>query len=186
LDTNFWGFFMTKYNEQFKLSVVQQYLSGTAGYKLIGQLHGLDYSMVKRWVDLYRRHGPAGLAKKFSHYNAEYRLAVLRHMWDKELSCREVAAVFNIRNAASVGLWERCYHSGGIDALTPRVRGRPQKMPNSKPPEQPLPADDEARSRAELLSELNHLRMENAYLKKLRALVQAQQQQRATARKKRK
>jgi transposase-like protein len=35
LDTNFWGFFMTKYNEQFKLEVVEQYLAGSAAYKEI-------------------------------------------------------------------------------------------------------------------------------------------------------
>jgi len=35
------------------------------------------------------------------------------------------------------------------------------------------PQKDEARSREELLAELNYLRMENAYLKKLEALTQA-------------
>jgi transposase len=44
--------------------------------------------------------------------------------------------------------------------------------------------DDEKRTREDLLVELQHLRMENAYLKKLRALVQAQQK--ATPPKKRK
>jgi len=34
---------------------------------------------------------------------------------------------------------------------------------------------DESRSREELLEEVNHLRMENAYLKKLKALVQEQE-----------
>jgi transposase len=44
------------------------------------------------------------------------------------------------------------------------------------PTTRPTPSDDdEKRSREELLAELQHLRMENAYLKKLRALVQAQQ-----------
>ncbi len=47
------------------------------------------------------------------------------------------------------------------------------------------PIDDESRTREELLAEVNHLRMENAYLKKLDALVQ-QQKQREIARKKRK
>ena len=46
------------------------------------------------------------------------------------------------------------------------------------------PPDDENRPRDELLAELNYLRMENAYLKKLQALVQAQQK--ATPPKKRK
>ena len=44
--------------------------------------------------------------------------------------------------------------------------------------------DDPNRSREELVAEVNHLRMENAYLKKLRALVLAQQ--RATPPRKRK
>lgn len=34
--------------------------------------------------------------------------------------------------------------------------------------------DDEAKSREELLAELNNLRMENAYLKKLEALTREQ------------
>lgn len=179
---------MTKYNEQFKLDVVQQYLVGNAGYKWIGKLRGLDYSMIKRWVSLYRLHGVAGLAKKVKagQYNAKFRLTVLQHMWDNELSYGQVAAVFNIRSPGCIGHWERCYHSGGIDALIPRVRGRPKKMPDSQAPKPSLPADDETRTREELLAEVNHLRMEVAYLKKLRALVQSQQAQRTSARKKRK
>ena len=44
----------------------------------------------------------------------------------------------------------------------------------SKPPAPAMPvaASDEAKSREELLAELKQLRMENAYLKKLKALTQ--------------
>jgi transposase len=175
---------MTKYNEQFKLAIVQQYLSGQAGSGALSALHGIDDSMLRRWLAVYRLHGASGLAKKFSNYNAEFKLGVLRHMWDKHLSYREASAVFNIRNPSSISLWERCYHSGGIEALHPRVRGRPKKMPDSQSPKPDLPTDDD-RSREELVAEVNHLRMEVAYLKKLQALVQSQQQQ-ASARKKRK
>ena len=177
---------MTKYTEQFKLAVIQQYLSEPAGYRSIAKHHGLHYGMVKRWVNLHQLHGAAGLAKKFSHYSAEFRLSVLQHMWDNELSYGQVAAVFNIRSPGSIGNWERCYHHGGIDALIPRVRGKPKKMPDSQLPKLQPPADDATRTREELLAEVSHLRMEVAYLKKLQALVQSQKQQRATARKKRK
>jgi transposase len=44
-------------------------------------------------------------------------------------------------------------------------------------PSQPKPPEDEKRSREDLLAELEHLRMENAYLKKLQALVQARPKQ---------
>jgi transposase len=178
LDTDFWGFFMTKYDERFKLKVVKQYLSGTLGYKALSKPLGLSHRMVSRWVDLYRRHGSAGLAKKHDHYSAEFRLAVLQHMWQHELSYGQAATVFNIRSPGSVGYWERWYHAGGMDALHPRPRGRPRKMPDSPPPKPQPSGPDETRTREELLAEVNHLRMENAYLKKLRALVQAQQQAR--------
>jgi len=178
---------MSKYSEQFKLAVVQQYLSGTVGAKEIAHEHHLPHSTVRKWVRLFQSHGTDGLAKKFSHYNADFRLSVLRHMWDAQLSYGQVAAVFNIRNAGSIGHWERCYHSGGLDALAPRKRGRPTQMP--VPPVTELPeylSDPARRTHDELVAEVNQLRMEVAYLKKLEALVQAQKQQRTEMRKKRK
>jgi transposase len=186
LDINFWGFFMAKHSEQFKLALVQQYLEGAAGYKALSEMHGVGRRLLQRWVSLFEAHGAAGLEKKFSHYDAQYRLAVLKHMWANQLSYGQVASVFNIRSPGCIGQWERCYHSGGIDALMPRKRGGSKKMPNSPLPQPQSPADDETRTREDLLAEVNHLRMENAYLKKLRALVQSQKQQRAALRKKRK
>jgi len=72
LDANFRGFFILKCNEQFKLAVVQQYLSGAAGYKTIAQSHNLLHLTVRNWVDLYREQGMDGFAKKFSYYSAEF------------------------------------------------------------------------------------------------------------------
>jgi transposase len=51
-------------------------------------------------------------------------------------------------------------------------------------PKPNAPTDDDKRSREELLAEVNQLRMELAYLKKLEALVQARPKQ--APRKKRK
>ena len=89
---------MTKYTEQFKLAVVEQYLTGAAGFVTVAHQHSLGHSLVNRWVNLYRAHGLDGLKKKFSHYSAEFKLSVLKHMWDNELSFSQVTASFNIRN----------------------------------------------------------------------------------------
>jgi len=178
---------MTKYDEQFRLSVVKQYLSGTAGSAAIGRRNSVPETMVRWWVKLYQRHGLAGLQKKFQHYDAPFRLRVLQQMWKNQWSYAETAIAFGIRNPGCLAAWERCYHSGGIDALKPRTRGRPPKMPITTPSDPPQsPVDDASRSREELLAEINQLRMENAFLKKLEALVQEEKPQRATARKKRK
>jgi transposase len=167
---------MTKYDEQFKTALVQQYLTGADGYKSIAKRHGLDHGMFRRWVLAFRAHGGDGLKKKFSHYNAEFKLSVLRHMWDNELSYGQTAALFNIRSPGSLSAWEREYRRAGLDALAARPRGRPKSMSAAPSQPEPKPADDK-RPREELLAELDHLRMENAYLKKLQALVQARQQQ---------
>ena len=166
---------MTKYDEQFKLTVVQQYLSGKGGgYTTIAHKYGLSDGLVRRWVAWFQAHGSAGLRKKFTHYSAEFKLSVLQHIWDNDLSYGQAAAQFNIRNPGILSAWERSYRTGGFEALEPALRGRPRRMaiPTTKTEE---PPEDNKRSREELLAEVNQLRMEVAYLKKLRALVQAQQ-----------
>jgi transposase len=104
-------------------------------------------------------------------------------MWKNQWSYAETAIAMGIRSAGCLAIWERCYHSGGVDALKPRKRGRPPKMPDSPNAQTHTTTDDESRSKKDLLAEIDQLRMENAYLKKLEALVQ---QQKATMRKKRK
>ena len=168
---------MTKYSEQFKLAVVQEYLSDSSdGYLAIARRHGLtSHSMVERWVLAYRHHGEAGLSKKSSRYSVEFKLSVLQHMWDNQLSITQAAARFDIRNHAMVGIWERAYRDDGVEALASRPRGRPKPVATAVKPDSP--PDDDKRSREELLAEVNQLRMELAYLKKLEALVQARPKQ---------
>jgi transposase len=149
----------------------------------LAKQHGLERGMLRRWVKWFNTYGDEAFKKKFARYSAEFKFSVLQHMWDNELSYRQVAVQFDIRSPGVLGTWERSYRNGGLEALRPRPRGRPKAMavPTAKPD---TPPDNEHRSRDELLAELEYLRMENAYLKKLQALVQARQQQ--APRKKRK
>jgi transposase len=174
---------MSKHNEQFKLSVIKDYLAKGGGSRAVARRHDVDESTVRKWVAAYRQHGERGIEKKFTHYDAQFKLSVLRHIREKGLSHREAAAVFNIRNPPSIGVWERQYYAGGIEALASRRSGRPKKMPDI-PISPESVATDQARTREQLLEEINYLRMENAYLKKLEALVQADKK--AAQRKKRK
>lgn len=162
-----------KHTEQFKLGAVECYLQGTRGLQLVSQEYGIDKSMLRRWVGLYRKHGKDGLAqRKPCPYDAVFKMSVLQHMWDNALSHTQAAAVFNVRNTQSVANWARRYQEGGVLMLE-RSRKRPSPpmpAPTSKPD---TPSDNDKRSREELLEELEYLRAENAYLKKLEALVQA-------------
>ena len=130
---------MTKYDEQFKLSVVQQYLDNHGGYKALAKQHRLDHEMVRRWVKWYQAYGVEAFRKKFSHYSAEFKLSVLQHMWDNELSYGQVAVQFDIRSPGALGIWERSYRSGGLEGLQPRSRGRPKAMPGRQQNQKNLP-----------------------------------------------
>jgi len=165
---------MTKYDESFKLSIVQSYAAGHSGFNGIARRYGLDAATVRRWVKGYELHGVDGLRKKFSHYSAAFKLSVLQRMWQEELSIRQALALFDIRGGTGViREWERQYHDGGIQALEPKPRGRMKKMPAPESAE-PLAGQSEGtRTLEQLLKENEYLRAELAYLKKLQALLQA-------------
>ncbi|WP_292370164.1 helix-turn-helix domain-containing protein, partial [Mesorhizobium sp.] len=164
------GFCMSKHSARFKRSVVDSYLCGDESYASAASKRGVDAATVRKWVALYQAHGDAGLSRKYGRYDVAFKLSVLERMWKDGLSHRQTATLFNIRNSGCLTGWEKHYHAGGIEALGPRPRGRPMSKPPA--PAVPVAASDEAKSREELLAELKQLRMENAYLKKLKALTQ--------------
>jgi transposase len=174
---------MKKYTEQFKLTVVKDYLSGSAGFTSISRQYSVPRSLVQRWVRFFRLHGVVWFKRKSGRHSAEFKLSVLKHMWENDLSYGEVSSLFDIRYQGAIGTWERSYRAGGFDALEPRPPGRPKKMPTSKENKPIALPDEETRTREELLVENRRLRMELEYVKKLDALVQSTK---AAQRKKRK
>lgn len=164
---------MVRHADEFKIEVARQYLLRRIGARSLAAQYGLDHATVRRWAERYRQHGEAGLRKKFSHYSTRFKLSVLRRMWREELSCRQVAALFDLRGGHTVvTTWERQYHEGGLDALKPKPRGRPKTMPALKSLKPVQPDAEDTRPREALLEEVKYLRAEVAYLKKLRALRQ--------------
>ncbi|WP_416360447.1 hypothetical protein [Burkholderia orbicola] len=93
-------------------------------------------------------------------------------MHEEGLSQRQAAALFNIRCFNVIGEWEDKFNQGGPKALG-RESGERRKTMSKTPFDQAKQQNtDLDRSRQDLIEELNILRMENAYLKKLDALVQ--------------
>ena len=170
-DTN-----LNKYSEQQKLDAVETYRSGDLGLRATAALHNVNFSSLRKWVSAYEAIGIAGIQRKRRQtYDLKFKLEVLQKLKSAQLSCRQAGALFNIRRSSTIASWERAYAKEGIAGLMPhqptrRERGAPVGAPRS------LPGSDGAEmpSRQELLVELEALRTENAYLKKLKALVQAQ------------
>lgn len=161
---------MAKYDEQFKLALVQRYLDGEGGYVALCNSCGVTHSMLKIWVARYRLHGSAGLAKRRNaSYSAEFKRQLLHQIRAEGISDQQAAARYDIRHASVIGLWRNQYDSGGLAALEPRRRGKPP-MPHKYPPT-PTPKDMTVE---QLIEENAYLRAELDYLKKLDALAQAE------------
>lgn len=110
---------MAKYPTRFKLKIVKQFLAGPFGGRLLARQHGLPYSMIYRWVTRFQLHGREGLAAASGRYDAATRLKVLRHMWRKDLSYSQAAALFGIGNASTIARWDRQYHDAEAPGHSP-------------------------------------------------------------------
>ena len=103
---------------------------------------------------------PKGVPNK--QYTGEFKQMVAEAVIKDKMSCREAARVFDVTNHHSVAKWERIYLTEGPEGLYIDRRGRSSKGRPAK-----FPKDVEE----DLLKEVQRLRAENAYLKKLQALV---------------
>lgn len=104
---------MAKYDGQFKLKVVLDYLSGrVGGYKTVARKYGIVGSTVQLWTDSYRLHGALGVRPKGASYGAAFKLSVLERMQREMLSLRQTAALFDIRHAGHIAKWQQQYNEG--------------------------------------------------------------------------
>ena len=156
-----------KYSDEFRLKVVLEYLSGqSGGFGTIANRYGIHHSIVKKWVHKYELHGTEGLFKAPGSYSGEFKIYVVEYMHAKNMSLKETSHYFCIPSDTTVAKWERIYYEEGPDALLEDRRGRKNmgKKNISKPKKNVNENED-------LLAEVQRLRMENEYLKKLNALV---------------
>ena len=101
--------------------------------------------------------------KPNKRYTPEFKKLVVETMMKEKLSYRETARQFEISDNKRIAAWERIYLTEGPEGFAIERRGRSSK---GRPPKQ-LPKQVEE----DLLAEVQRLRAENDYLKKLQALV---------------
>lgn len=127
--------------------------------------------------------------KKFNtKYSPEFKLSVILDMREHCLGYKETARKYGLVKQSFGGAlmtlhrWERIYLEEGAAGLAVERRGRCTKMDNpnkGRPRKKPLDKDIENDLIAEnqrLKERLEYLEMENEYLKKLDALIRAEEQ----------
>lgn len=170
---------MSKYGYKFKKEVVQAYLDGKGGYRLLAKKFGVpSMSKVKLWVDNYLALGDEGLmrSRKNQSFTFEYKLHVVELYLTSEVSYQELALQERIHNPTQIVKWVNDFRIAGPDALRPKKKGRKislessNKLSSKTESAEIVSVDTTAEHVKQLEDELLKLKIENAYLKELRRL----------------
>ena len=150
---------MPKYTKEFKIKLVMEYLSGeTGGIRKLADKYNIPKGTIENWIDKYNSGGFDNLSKKQNQNN---------------ISFRQTAEHFNIKNGSIICNWERAYRQRGLSGLEDN-RGRPKKdMTKSNKKSKPnTPINESEREELIRLREENRLlKMKIIYEKKLQALL---------------
>jgi len=165
---------MSKYSYEQKLEAVLNVTDKHMSVQSVAKNLGTCKEHVRRWVKRYEMFGAEGLLKKSGTYTGKFKQDVIEFMHQKHLSMSETAVMFGIPQDSTVGKWERIYYEEGPQALYIDNRGRKKEMSSKKSKTPKLTKETEE----DLIAEVQRLRMENAYLKKLNALVQEREKSR--------
>lgn len=160
---------MAKYSQGFKLKIVNEYLKGNLGYLLLAKKYGMPSpTPIKRWVRAYKAFGEEGLQRKnqYEEYPVQFKLDVLNFMKQTGASYQDTAIRFNMNQPSLIATWNSKFLKEGVEGLT-HAKGRSSMSKKSKAT---VTKVDKTMSREEQLERENErLRLEVAYLKKLKA-----------------
>ena len=170
---------MFKYPFEFKLKVVTYVIKGMHSYKQASDKYKIHQEQIRCWCNRYKASGEAGIKPhKPVIYDGAFKVDVVEYMYANHLSFEKTAIHFKLPSSTNVVLWKQIYDERGREYLLNsriltvedrRVK-RVKRMNNKGKSKKSSKSTD--KSKEELLNEIEELRMENDYLKKLRALVQ--------------
>lgn len=158
---------MSKYDKEFKQRVVDAYLAGEGGYRTLAKRFGVkSKTNIRKWVSAFQQFGQYGLLNKEikTTYPVPFKLDVLNYKLRTGDSFEEVARKFGIHEPPMISNWLGKWQREGIEGLSkqkgcPTLSKKPGKKSTTK----------EFTKEQQLEREIELLKAENAYLKKLRA-----------------
>lgn len=153
-----------KYTKEFKLKCVEKYKAGKPIPDPGGCKHETFQKKVRTRVRIYDSLGEKGLEHKKRAWNWKDKLEMILKVVGGN-SITEVA-ISNGLKESLLSKWYKIYQKNGIDGLKLDRRGRPPSMGKK------TKISNEEKTHDDLEKEIEYLRAENDFLKKLHALVQ--------------
>ena len=163
-----------KWKKEEKLKMVLEYKKNGFVPFVEGCSRKTMRDLIRIWAKVYDIYGESGLEHRSRHWTYEDKIYAVQRVFDGE-SYHEVAHSLGMSNITQIIIWHRKCLEFGWDGLKLDGRGRKQKM--GIKPIKPSKSNSQAEEMVELRKRLEYLEAENAYLKKLAALVQQRKAQ---------
>jgi transposase len=163
-----------KYDYTFKIECIKLITDQHYSSRSVSKQKGVPTSIVRKWLGFYKAYGLKGLLpRKNQRYSKEFKLKVLKAIDKDHLSLHQAYVKFNIPTRSTIAKWQQDFANFGVEGLQSKPRDGPKSMNTIKRkkhnPKKPLTREEE------LLQEIESLRCENDLLKKLQALIQAEE-----------
>ncbi|WP_426354723.1 helix-turn-helix domain-containing protein [Exiguobacterium sp. R-39] len=168
---------MVKYTKAFKIQVAERYLTGRDGYQGVAKEFGIARQLIRDWSRLYESWGETIFDPSYTTHSPTFKLEVLNDMATNGLSRIEAAIKYRISSPGMISNWRSTYEREGVEGLVARPKRRAPMARRKKNPEEMTKVE-------KLKERIEYLEMENAALKKLRALVQEENARRTGSRRK--
>jgi transposase-like protein len=118
------------YSKDFKLSVVEEYISGKYSFSDLSAKHNISNEVIRNWVDKWyngieiQDYNPKGdvYTMKSRKTTFEERLEIVKWVIDNNMSYKDAAEKYGITYALVYG-WTRAYLDKGAEALKYKKRG---------------------------------------------------------------
>ena len=163
-----------RWTKEEKLKMVLEYKNNGLTPIMDGCARRTMHDRIRKWAKVYNLYGEGGLEHRIRHWTYEDKANAVQRVLDGESYC-EVAHSLGMPLETQVLTWHRKYLELGWDGLKLDGRGKKRKMGNK--PIKPSKSKSQAEEIVELRKRLEYLEAENAYLKKLAALVQQRKAQ---------
>ena len=160
---------MAKYSYELKKKIVEEYLNGNAGYKILAKKYQINASQIRRWINNYKHFGDEGLVRSRNNheYSVEFKLEAITRYETSECSYQQLALELGMTNPSMIAKWRSQYREKGIEGLRPHKRGRPVTKKNdlNQPPKSATKKEPlDASTREALENRIKELEAENEKL----------------------
>ena len=103
----------SKHSAEWKIALVEQYLSGGGSYDNLAHANGVGSTSLKRWVSQYRAHEAEGFIREAGnkHYSKEFKEQCVKAVLTGKGSVNDIVAKYNISDRSDLRRWIACYNA---------------------------------------------------------------------------